>query len=150
MLSLTLLLLTAAPDAPTRAAADRAALPGRRARTRGCALERARKLAEELRYEEAVVEYQRYLGAADRPATERAQALLELGFIHLLLEDETNAELRTTEALEQDAWVRAPAGTPPKQVELLERVRAQLAARPKLEVLPRDGLRRSAAACAPP
>jgi hypothetical protein len=102
-------------------------------------LERARKLAEELRYEEAVVEYQRYLGAENRPATERAQALLELGFIHLLLEDVTNAELRTAEALEQDAWVRAPSGTPPKQVELLERVRAQLAARPKLEVLPRDG-----------
>ena len=138
MLPLTLLLLTAAPDAPTRAAADllltQTAAPDARV-----ALDRARKLVEELRYEEAVVEYQRYLGAAGRPPTERAQALLELGFIHLLLEDETNAELRTVEALEQDAWVRAPAGTPAKQLALLERVRAQWAARPKLEVLPREG-----------
>lgn len=136
MLPLTLLLLTAAPDAPTRAAAD--TLLAQTAQDARLPLDRARKLTEELRYEEAVVEYQRYLGAEGRPATERAQALLELGFIHLLLEDETNAELRTEEALEQDAWVRAPAGTPAKQVQLLERVRAQLAARPKLEVLPRD------------
>jgi hypothetical protein len=137
VLSLTLLLLTAAPDAPTRAAAS-ALLTQTATQDARVPLERARKLAEELRYEEAVVEYQRYLGAEGRPATERAQALLELGFIHLLLEDETNAELRVVEALEQDAWVRAPSGTPAKQLALLERVRAQLAARPKLEVLPRD------------
>lgn len=138
MLSLTLLLLTAAPDAPTRAASTvvLSQAPSENARA---VLERARQLAEELRYEEAAVEYQRYLGAQGRPAAERAQALLELGYIHLLLEDEPNAELRTAEALELDAWVRPPANAPPRQVELLERVRAQLAARPKLEVLPREG-----------
>jgi len=137
VLSLTLLLLTAAPDAPLRAAPAVLLSQTSAEDARGM-LERARKLAEELRYEEAVVEYQRYLGLPDRPATERAQALLELGYIHLQLEDVTNAEQRITEALEQDAWVRPPSGAPPKQVELLERVRAQLAARPKLEVLPRE------------
>ncbi|HEX5752864.1 MAG TPA: hypothetical protein VFZ09_42060 [Archangium sp.] len=101
-------------------------------------LARARELAGALRYEEAVVEYQRYLGHPDRPAAERAQALLELGFIHLLLEDTVNAEQRTTEALELDAWVRPPPDAPQKQKDLLERVRATLAARPKLEVLPRE------------
>ncbi|KFA87468.1 hypothetical protein [Archangium violaceum] len=101
-------------------------------------LARARELAGALRYEEAVVEYQRYLGHPDRPAAERAESLLELGFIHLLLEDTVNAEQRTTEALELDAWVRPPPNAPQKQKDLLERVRAMLAARPKLEVLPRE------------
>lgn len=101
-------------------------------------LAHARELAAALRYEEAVVEYQRYLGDPDRPLAERAQALLELGFIHLLLDDAVNAEQRTTEALELDAWVRPPEDAPRKQKELVERVRAKLAARPKLEVLPRE------------
>lgn len=101
-------------------------------------LTRARELAAALRYEEAVVEYQRYLGDPDRPLAERAQALLELGFIHLLLDDAVSAEQRTTEALELDAWVRPPEDAPRKQKELVERVRAKLAARPKLEVLPRE------------
>ncbi|WP_375768351.1 hypothetical protein NR798_42850 [Archangium gephyra] len=101
-------------------------------------LARAREFAGALRYEEAVVEYQRYLGHPDRPSAERAQALLELGFIHLLLEDPVNAEQRTTEALELDAWVRPPSDAPQKQKDLVERVRAMLAARPKLEVLPRE------------
>lgn len=139
MLSLTLLLLNAAPDAPTRQA-PAVLLSQAPAEDARAVLERARKLARELRYEESAVEYQRYLGLEGRPATERAQALLELGYIHLMLEDTANAEQRTAEALEQDAWVRPPAGAPAKQVELLERVRAQLAARPKLEVLPREDL----------
>ncbi len=101
-------------------------------------LAHARELAAALRYEEAVVEYQRYLGHPDRPSAERAEALLELGFIHLLLDDPVNAEQRTTEALELDAWVRPPADAPQKQKDLVERVRAALAARPKLEVLPRE------------
>lgn len=101
-------------------------------------LAHARELAAALRYEEAVVEYQRYLGDPDRPLAERAQALLELGFIHLLLDDAVNAEQRTTEALELDAWVRPPEDAPRKQKDLVERVRAKLAARPKLEVLPRE------------
>ncbi|MFL5346525.1 MAG: hypothetical protein ACJ8AT_17215 [Hyalangium sp.] len=137
MISLTLLLLTAAPDAPTRAAST-ALLSQAPAEDARAVLERARKLSGELRYEESMVEYQRYLGIEGRPATERAQALLELGYIHLMLEDVANAEQRTAEALELDAWVRLPAGAPAKQVALLERVRAQLAARPKLEVLPRE------------
>jgi hypothetical protein len=101
-------------------------------------LAHARELAAALRYEEAVVEYQRYLGHPNRPSAERARALLELGFIHLLLDDTVNAEQRTTEALELDAWVRPPEDAPKKQVDLLERVRAKLAARPRLELLPRE------------
>ena len=45
-------------------------------------------MAEQLRYEEAVVEYQRYLATPDRPIAERANALLELGFVHLVLGDQ--------------------------------------------------------------
>ncbi|PTL83042.1 hypothetical protein [Vitiosangium sp. GDMCC 1.1324] len=139
MLPLTILALaTAAPDVPARAAS---ALVLAQAPASGQAqgdLAHARELAEALRYEEAVVEYQRYLGDANRPSGERAQALLELGFIHLLLDDAVNAEQRTTEALELDAWVRPPADAPQKQKDLVERVRAKLAARPKLEVLPRE------------
>ena len=139
MLSLTLLALaTAAPDAPLRAASSlvlaQAPAPG----AAQADLARAREFAGALRYEEAVVEYQRYLGHPHRPTAERAQALLELGFIHLLLEDEVNAEQRTQEALELDAWVRPPPEAPRKQVELVERVRESLAARPRLEVLPRE------------
>jgi hypothetical protein len=105
-------------------------------------LAHARELAAALRYEEAVVEYQRYLGHPHRPSAERARALLELGFIHLLLDDAVNAEQRTTEALELDAWVRPPEDAPKKQVDLLERVRAKLAARPRLELLPREDVNR--------
>jgi hypothetical protein len=97
VLSLTLLLLTAAPDAPTRvSAAMLSQAPSEDARPM---LERARKLSGELRYEESVVEYQRYLGLEGRPATERAQALLELGYLHLMLED-TSMRMRP--------WDRVP------------------------------------------
>lgn len=137
MLTLTLLLLTAAPDAPLRASSG-VLLSQASPENAQSVLERARRLAGDLRYEEAVVEYQRYLGIQGRTAAERAQVLLELGYIHLQLEDVTNAEQRVTEALEEDASLRPPAGAPTKQVELLERVRAQLAARPRLEVLPRE------------
>jgi hypothetical protein len=142
-LGFTLLgLLCATPDAPLRLPARvvlaQASAPGEALAD----LARARQLAEALRYEEAALEYQRYLGRPQRPAAERAQALLELGFLHLLLEDPVNAELRTAEALEEDAWVRPAADAPRKQVELLERVRARLAARPRLEVLPRQDAHR--------
>lgn len=43
----------------------------------------ARKLAEALRYEEAVVEYQRYLSTPERPVKERSLALFELSLIHI-------------------------------------------------------------------
>ena len=100
-------------------------------------LERARTLAEALRYEEAIVEYQRYLGRPER-ATERAKVLLELAFLYLVLEDTVSAEQRTTEALELDARVQAPPEASPKERELVERMRARLADRPRLEVLPRE------------
>ncbi len=102
-------------------------------------LAEARKLAEQQRYEEAVVEYQRYLGTKDRPAKERAQALYELGFIHLVLGDDATAEERVQEALSLEPKLSPPAGAAQKQVELLARVKKQLSSRARLEVVERQG-----------
>ncbi|MHB8874251.1 MAG: hypothetical protein ACYC8T_11240 [Myxococcaceae bacterium] len=97
----------------------------------------ARRLAEQLRYEEASVEYQRYLGDPNRPAAERALALLELGFLHLVLGDEVSAGARATQALELEPSLKLPPGAPVKQASLLESTRKKLAARSRLEVLSR-------------
>lgn len=104
----------------------------------GSSLAEARRLADDQRFEEAVVEYQRYLTSDGRPLLERAQALAELGFMHLVLGDEGNAEARVLEALELDPTVRLLPSAPPKQVELLKRVRQEFASRPRLEVLARQ------------
>jgi hypothetical protein len=97
------------------------------------ALGTARKLADALRYEEAVVEYQRYLGsAADRPAHERAEALFELGFIHLVLGDEVNAQARATEALELEPSLQLPPSAPARQVDFLAEVKRQFVTRTRL------------------
>ncbi len=117
------------PDAPVRLAA--AEVPQ--------SLLSARRLSDQLRFEEALVEYQRYLTDPNRPLAERSRALLELGFIHLLLGDELNAKKRTFEALELDANLRAGPGAPQKQVDFLADAKRELEARPKLEVLPRSG-----------
>lgn len=101
-------------------------------------LAHARRLSAELRYEEAVVEYQRYLGRGGRPDAERAVALLELGFLHALLEDSVSAEARIEEALQLDPKVKPAAGAPAKQLALLGEVRAKREARPHLELLPRQ------------
>jgi len=82
-------------------------------------LDEARRLADSLRYEEAVVEYQRYLALEDRPAAERAQALFELGFIHLVLGDEANAHARGEQALELDPNLALPKSAPERQREFL-------------------------------
>lgn len=102
-------------------------------------LAEGRKLAEQQRYEEAVVEYQRYLALKDRPAKERAQALYELGFIHLVLGDDATAEERVQDALALDPRLAPPAGAAQKQAELLARVKKQLQGRARLEVLERQG-----------
>lgn len=99
----------------------------------------ARRLAEDLRYEEAVVEYQRYLGLPDRPAPERARALLELGFIYLVLDDQVSAEKRALEALELDPDIQPAKGAPSKQVAFLENARKSYESRPSLELVPREG-----------
>ncbi len=99
----------------------------------------ARKLADQLRFEEAVVEYQRYLIDANRPVAERARALLELSFLHLVLADEQSARKRAFEALELDSQLQAGKGAPQKQTDFLAQVRRELLSRPKLEVLPRSG-----------
>jgi hypothetical protein len=83
----------------------------------------ARKLADSLRYEEAAVEYQRYLAIGERPARERAPALLELGFIHLVLGDEANATIRAMQALELDPTLELPSSAPARQVDFLARAR---------------------------
>lgn len=98
----------------------------------------ARKMAEQLRYEEAVVEYQRYLATPDRPINERATALLELGFVHLVLGDQPNAESRALEALELDPKLSVSTTAPTKQVDFLTRMRKLYLARARLEVQPRE------------
>lgn len=98
----------------------------------------ARRLGEALRYEEAVVEYQRYLTTADRPVRERAGALFELGFIHLVLGDETTGQTRALEALELDPKLTLPPGTAQKQTDFLNRTRKAWLARARLEVVDRE------------
>jgi tetratricopeptide (TPR) repeat protein len=97
----------------------------------------ARKLGDQLRYEEAVVEYQRYLALPERPLKERAAALLELGFIHLVLGDNANAEARAQEALELDPKLSVPASAPSKQVDFVARMRKVYLARARVELEPR-------------
>jgi tetratricopeptide (TPR) repeat protein len=94
----------------------------------------ARKMGEQLRYEEAVVEYQRYLATPDRPTAERAQALLELGFTYLVLGDQQNAESRALEALELSPKIALPSNAPAKQVDFVSKMRKAFLARPKLEL----------------
>jgi tetratricopeptide (TPR) repeat protein len=98
----------------------------------------ARKMAEQLRYEEAVVEYQRYLATPDRPVSERANALLELGFIHLVLGDQLNAESRAIEALELDPKLTVPSTAPTKQLDFVTRMRKLYQARARLELQQRN------------
>jgi len=132
LLPLTLWLLSAAPAPPppsTPAPADIPAPP---------VLVQARKLAEDLRYEEAVVEYQRYLGDATRPTRERARALFELAMLHQVLADQVNALKRAMEALEHDPSLSLPPGTPAKEVSLLEAAQKQLRARVKVNLIPRE------------
>jgi hypothetical protein len=130
VLALTLWLL-AAPPAPAQYWADAptAVAPG---------LAQARKLTDDLRFEEAVVEYQRYLGDATRPARERAQALFELAVLHQVLADQVNALKRAVEALELNPSFQLPPGTPAKQVALLDQARKQLRARVKVDLIPRE------------
>lgn len=104
------------------------------------ALSSARKLADALRYEEAVVEYQRYLGgAAERPVRERASALFELGFIHLVLGDEVNAQSRALEALELDAGLTLAPSAPARQVDFLADVKRQFLTRTRVTVEQGEG-----------
>jgi len=99
----------------------------------------ARKLVEQLRYEEAVVEFQRYLVTPERPLKERSGALFELGFIHLVLGDAANAQTRAIEALELDPKLTLPPGTAQKQVDFLNRTRKAWLLRARLEVKDREG-----------
>ena len=129
------LILSILPDAPRAlvlvpAAGPSTAMPS--------SLTDARKMAEQLRYEEAVVEYQRYLATPDRPLAERANALLELGFIHLVLGDQANAESRAIEALELDPRLSLPSNAPTKLVDFVIKMRRLYQARARLELQQRD------------
>jgi hypothetical protein len=99
-------------------------------------LEEARRLADQLRYEEAVVEYQRYLALEDRPGAERALALFELGFIHLVLGDEANAHSRGEQALELDPKLSLPPSAPARQREFLAGLQAAARTKAKLRTEP--------------
>jgi hypothetical protein len=101
-------------------------------------LTQARKLADDLRFEEAVVEYQRYLGDSTRPSAERALALFELAVLHQVLADPVSALKRAVEALELNPSLQLPPGTPAKQVALLDQARKQLRARVKVDLIPRE------------
>lgn len=98
----------------------------------------ARKLSDALRYEEAAVEYQRYLSLKDRPAKERALALFELGFVHLVLGDEATAADRANAALELDVGLTLPAGAPAREVDFLAQSRREHAQRPRIAMLPKE------------
>jgi hypothetical protein len=100
-------------------------------------LVKARRLAGDLRFEEAAVEYQRYLGNANRPAKERANALFDLGFIQHLLADDVNADRRAIEALELDPGLSLPPDAPQKRVAFLEKARAAFGSKPRLEIVSR-------------
>jgi len=102
-------------------------------------LKAARRLADQLRYEEAVVEYQRYLALPARPPKERGEALMDLGFIHLVLGDKANAEARALEALELEPSLQAPPGAPAKQVQFVDDMRRLHLARARVELQPREG-----------
>ena len=138
------LVLAALPDAPRTIVLlpeSGALLPGVVAAAPSStpsSLQDARKMAEQLRYEEAVVEYQRYLATPDRPISERANALLELGFIHLVLGDQLNAESRALEALELDPKLSVPSTAPTKQVDFVAKMRKLYKSRARLELQPRD------------
>ncbi|GMU59886.1 MAG: hypothetical protein AMXMBFR34_16490 [Myxococcaceae bacterium] len=97
----------------------------------------ARKLGEQLRYEEAVVEYQRYLALPERPLKERAEALMEVAFIHLVLGDNANAESRAQEAFETDPKFTAPPSAPAKQADFIAKMRKVYLSRARLLVEPR-------------
>lgn len=130
------LLLAALPDAP-RAFVMTPEPGGLVMAAAPSSLTDARKMADQLRYEEAVVEYQRYLAVPDRPVQERAQALLELGFVHLVLGDSANAESRALEALELDPQLSVPSSAPQKQVDFLNRMKKKALARARVELVPR-------------
>jgi hypothetical protein len=99
-------------------------------------LENARRLAGELRYEEAVVDYQRYLALPDKPVAERARALVELGFIHFVLGDERTGQQRAFEALELDPSLRLSPEAPARQVRFFESMRQRFETRTRIEILP--------------
>ncbi|MBL9039880.1 MAG: hypothetical protein JNG84_15285 [Archangium sp.] len=99
----------------------------------------ARKLADALRYEEAVVEYQRYLAQPERPRAERASALLELAFISSVLGDEATAEQRAAEAFALEPTASFPSTASPKQLDFASRMKRRFESRPRLELVPREG-----------
>ncbi|MBX5483071.1 MAG: hypothetical protein IRZ16_14695 [Myxococcaceae bacterium] len=99
-------------------------------------LANARRLAEELRFEEAVVEYQRFLAQPELPTAERARATFELAFIQLVLGDERSAQMRAQEALELDPSLRLPDDAPAREQKFFKAMRADFESRTRLEVLP--------------
>jgi len=97
----------------------------------------ARRLVDELRYEEAVVEYQRYLSQGGRPVGERARALLELGFLHSVLGDEASARGRALEGLELNPDLTLPQDAPAKLTRFLSQMRDELNRIVRVEALPK-------------
>lgn len=137
---LALSLLSADDDRPLRlrfeAGGAWIAQAGTGTQPQRSALENARRLTNQLRYEEAVVEYHRYLALPARPVAERARALFDLAFLHLVLGDERSARLRASEALELDPSLRLSPDAPAKQQDFLRTTRKGFEARTRIDVLP--------------
>ncbi len=102
------------------------------------ALTEATRMVEQLRYEEAVVEYQRYLSDKSRPPFERARALFDLAFVHMVLGDELTAEARALEAFSLNPKLNLPPSAPPRQSSFFNTVREVFVSRPQLELLSRQ------------
>ncbi len=135
MLTALLLLTLTAADAPRAVRLAPEGAPTGAA----TGLAEARSLTAQARYEEAIVEYQRYLTMPERPTQERAQALLELGFLHTTLGDTTNGDARAMESLELDSKVTSAPGSPAKLNDFLTRMRKRFEARPVLQLAEGDG-----------
>lgn len=97
----------------------------------------ARRLADALRYEEALLEYRRYLSLPSRPARERAEALFECGFLYFVLGDEASGYSHAHEAL--DAWpaLGLSSSAPTKQRDFFDEAQRRHALRVVLAEAPR-------------
>ena len=87
-------------------------------------LTEARRLADALRYEEALLEYQRYLSLPQKPSRERAEALFDMGFLYWVLGDQASAFAKAEEALDLWPSLTLPPSAPSKQLSFLSQARS--------------------------
>jgi hypothetical protein len=127
-----------APQAAKAGSTDSTKTTGAKGADSPDALAEATRMVEQLRYEEAVVEYQRYLSDKSRPSFERARALFDLAFVHMVLGDDVTAEARALEAFSLHPKLTLPSSAPPRQLSFFTAVREMFVSRPQLELLSRQ------------